>query len=310
MLPTLTHTYQSFVIDSTRWKRYRPRAGDIVISTSIRSGTTWSQEIVRRLICWLQPDEALQRASLMEASPWLDFRIPPLEPVMELLEAQQHRRFLKTHLPLDGIPFHPQVNYIVVGRDARDVFMSFLHFYANFTEDALALFNHTPGRVGAPLPPYPADVHEVWRNWITRGWFEWESEGYPFWGNLHHTQTWWNYRHLENILFVHYNDLLSDLPTELRHIARFLGIPLSDEGVAEIVPMLSLEAMRRNGEQTLPAPPLLWKDGAQTFFFKGTNGRWQDVLTDEELALYEETAARVLTTDCRAWLEQGRAALS
>jgi aryl sulfotransferase len=246
----------------------------------------------------------------MDTSPWLDIRTRPLDSVIDLLEAQQHRRFIKTHLPLDGLPFYPQVRYIVVGRDARDVFMSLHNFYVNFTEETLAMGNDTPGRVGPPLPRCPVDLHEYWHEWITRGWFEWESEGYPFWGNLHHTQTWWDYRHLENILFVHYNDLLSELPYEIRRIAHFLDIPISDEAVTAIIPALSLETMRRNGEQTLPAPASVWKEGAQTFFFKGTNGRWKGVLTDEELAMYEETAARVLTPDCRAWLEQGRVALA
>ena len=43
-----------------------------------------------------------------------------------------------------------------------------------------------------------------------------------------------------------------------------------------------------------------------TFFHKGTNGRWRDVLSDEEVAMYEETAVKVLTPDCKEWLEQGR----
>ncbi len=55
-----------------------------------------------------------------------------------------------------------------------------------------------------------------------------------------------------------------------------------------------------------PNRPSSFKDGSRTFFFKGTNGRWRDVLTPEELALYEEKAAQVLSPDCRAWLEQGR----
>jgi len=50
----------------------------------------------------------------------------------------------------------------------------------------------------------------------------------------------------------------------------------------------------------------IFKEGAKTFFFKGTNGRWKDVLSAEELALYDAKAAQVLTPDCRAWLEQGR----
>jgi aryl sulfotransferase len=309
-LPKVIHVYQNHHLDSTRWEHYLPRIGDIVISTAIRSGTTWTQQIVRQLILWDQPDEHLERTPQMDASPWLDHPGQPLEAVIALLEAQQHRRFIKTHLPLDGLLYYPQVRYIVVARDARDVFMSFFNFYANFSKEYLTLLNDTPGRVGPPLPPCPADIHEGWRDWITRGWFEWEREGYPFWGNLHHTQAWWNYRHLQNILFVHYSDLLNALPQEIRRIARFLEIPISDVGVAAILPTLNLEAMRRNGEQTLPGPSWIWKDGAQTFFFKGTNGRWKDLLSAEALALYEQTAANVLTSDCRVWLEQGRAALT
>jgi aryl sulfotransferase len=309
MLPKVLHTYQNHHMDSTRWQGYQPREGDIVISTSIRSGTTWCQEIVRQLILCSQPDETLQRVSLMETSPWLDAHHQPLEEVIQLLEAQHHRRFIKTHLALDGMPFHPQVRYIIVSRDARDVFMSLYNFYANFTEEALALINGSSGRIGPPLPPCLTDIHELWRAWITHGWFEWESEGYPFWGNMHHTQTWWNYRHLENILFVHYSDLLSDLPREMQRMAHFLGISISDEAVATLLPTLSLEAMRQGGEHTLPGPEWVWKDGAQTFYYRGTNGRWRDVLTAEEVAMYEEKAAGVLTFDCQAWLEQGRVAL-
>jgi aryl sulfotransferase len=214
MLPSVERTYQNHHIDSTRWVRYQPRAGDIVISTSIRSGTTWSQQIVRQLILWDRPDEILARTLQMDASPWLDYPGEQVDTGIALLEAQQHRRYIKTHLPLDGLPYYPQVRYIVVARDARDVFMSLFNFYTNFSDEYLALTNENPQRIGPPLPACPADVHQAWRDWITRGWFEWESEGYPFWGNLHHTQTWWNFRHLENILFVHYNDLLNALPTK------------------------------------------------------------------------------------------------
>jgi aryl sulfotransferase len=53
-----------------------------------------------------------------------------------------------------------------------------------------------------------------------------------------------------------------------------------------------------------------FRNGAKTFFHKGTNGRWRDVLTEAELAMYEQTKANVLTPDCARWVELGRAALS
>ena len=60
------------------------------------------------------------------------------------------------------------------------------------------------------LPRFDGDTRALWRNWITRGWFDWESEGYPFWGNMHHTQTYWNYKSLPNFMFLHYADMLAD----------------------------------------------------------------------------------------------------
>jgi aryl sulfotransferase len=51
-------------------------------------------------------------------------------------------------------------------------------------------------------------------------------------------------------------------------------------------------------------------EGAKTFFFKGTNGLWRDLLSAEEVQMYQEKAAQVLTPDCRVWLDQGRVAFS
>src|SRR5678816_4148146 len=111
MLPQRLHTYQNHTLDSLRWERYMPRDDDIVISTSYKSGTTWMQAIVRHLIRW---DQGI---SDQLESPWPEARFVAADVVMDELEAQTHRRFIKTHLALDGLPFYPQVRYIVVGRD-------------------------------------------------------------------------------------------------------------------------------------------------------------------------------------------------
>ena len=56
----------------------------------------------------------------------------------------------------------------------------------------------------------------------------------------------------------------------------------------------------------MPGSDSTLKGGAQTFFNKGTNGRWHDVFSEEDLALYPLAVARELTPDCAAWLENGR----
>jgi aryl sulfotransferase len=191
--------------------------------------------------------------------------------------------------------------------------MSWWNHHSNLTDFVYNAFNNSPDLIGAPLPRCPDDLHQAWQDWITRGWFAWESEGYPYWGNMHHTQSWWDYRHLENILFVHYNDLLAALPDEIQRLATFLGIAITEEAIANMLPALTLESMRRERElerESKPSDrPETFRDGAKTFFFKGTNGRWKDVLSTEELALYEQAATRLLTPACRRWLEQGRVGL-
>jgi aryl sulfotransferase len=301
MLPQIIHTYQNRTLDSLRWTNFTPRDDDIVISTPYKSGTTWTQEIVLHLVF-----VGRQAPYREEVSPWLDARFRPVDEVLRILENQRHRRFIKTHLALDGLPFFTQVKYIVVGRDPRDVFMSLWNHYASFTPDFLTFINELPDSVGGPFPPAPADIHEFWRDWITRGWFEWEQEGYPFWGNMHHMQTWWDYRHLPNILFVHFADLLADTAGQTRRMADFLEIAANDEQIAHIAQQTSLTAMRTRAEKNDPGMRNVWVNGARSFFYKGTNGRWREVLTAEELAIYERTATAALTPDCKAWLEGAR----
>lgn len=301
-LPQVRHTYQNHTLDSTRWQHFVLRQGDIIVATSYKSGTTWLLEIVHRLIF-------LETTPPPNREYWIDARWPPLDKMLAELAAQEYRRLIKTHLPLDGLPYYPQVRYIVVGRDTRDVFMSLWNHYANYTPRFYALLNDTPGRVGAPLPICPQNIHEFWRNWITRGWFPWEREGYPFWSNLHHTQSWWNYRSLANILFVHFNDLLLDLAGEIRRIAHFLGIAIAEAAIPALVQAVSLATMRRDAETLYPDLGQYWQGGVQTFYFKGTNGRWKEILTEDELALYTEAVTKVLTPACANWLAEGRAAL-
>jgi aryl sulfotransferase len=304
-LPEVLHLYQNHHLDSTRWQHYLPRDGDVIVTTPYKSGTTWMQLIVLNLIFL-----GREVPTVWDASPWLEQRRRPIEEVMAILEAQSHRRCIKTHLALDGLPFYPQVKYIVVGRDPRDVFMSLWNHYSNHTDAFFERLNSLPGRVGAPFPRPPQNLHELWPTWITRGWFAWESEGYPYWGNMHHIQTWWHVRHLPNILFVHFHDLLTNLQAEIRRVAHFLEVDSSDATVTAVAQAVTFDTVKQNADKLFPQAEQAWQGGAETFFFKGTNGRWRGVLSEHELAMYEETASKVLTQECRAWLEQPASAMA
>ncbi len=300
-LPQRTRLYQNHHVDSTRWDAISLRPGDILISTAYKAGTTWTQTIVGHLIFWGRelPDP------LLSVSPWVEMRIQPIDEVRKLVEAQTHRRFLKTHLPLDGLPYREDVFYLMIGRDLRDVFMSLWNHYRNYTPLALSVVNDTPGRVGDPMPPCPDDLHELWNEWITRGWFEWETDGWPWFSFLSHAKSYWEFRHLPNLLFVHYNDLKSNLEGEIRRIAGWLGISHPDRAYAEIANAVHFDSVKKNPERIVGDISPIFAGGAQTFVHKGTNGRWKDVLSQAELAQYRAALARTVTPDCARWLEQG-----
>jgi len=300
-LPQRTHIYQNHHFDSTRWDYFDSRDDDIVIATSYKAGTTWTQAIVAHL---LFPGVDFP-APPAEMSPWLDMRVIPLEVVLNRLKAQQHRRFIKTHLPLDGMLYNEKNKYLYITRDARDVFMSLWNHYTGMKDEMFMLMNMLPGRAGDELPPPPNDIHDFWRNWITRGSFAWETDGWPYWSHLSNVQSWWNFRHLPNIEFFHYNDMLADTEREVRRIAAFLEIEVPEKAWAGIVKAVSFAEMKQQGELYAPGGGQFWKGGAQTFLHKGTNGRWREVFTDEELALYDAACSRVLTAECRDWLENG-----
>jgi aryl sulfotransferase len=300
--PSVRHTYQNHHLDTRRWETFKPRADDIVVSTSYKAGTTWTQTIVFNL---LFPDGDAPMP-VMDSSPWLDMRVLPLDKVMAKLEAQTHRRCIKTHLPLDGLPYFDEIKYIMVGRDPRDVFMSLVNHYGEHTAQFFELINDTPGRVGDPLPPYDGDIHKLWRNWITRGWFAWESDGWPYWSHLHHAKTWWEFRHLPNIRLIHYNDLLRDLEGEMRALADYLEIPVPEDRWPAVVDACRFETVKSNPERVMSeGANMFWKEGTQTFFHKGTNGRWKDILSADELRLYGEAMRKTLPPDCAHWLEHG-----
>jgi aryl sulfotransferase len=144
--PQIRHVYQNHHLDSHRWDNFKPRRGDVVISTSYKAGTTLMQTIVVNMIF---PDGNLP-GPVASVSPWLDMTLPPLDDTLTRLEAQTHRRCLKSHLALDGLRYFDEVKYIMVGRDPRDVFMSLLNHYGNHTPDFYAAMNGRPDRVGDP----------------------------------------------------------------------------------------------------------------------------------------------------------------
>jgi aryl sulfotransferase len=227
----------------------------------------------------------------VRVAPWLDARFEPLDDVLGRLDAQPHRRSIKTHTAADGIPWYADAQYIVVGRDGRDVFMSFVNHMRSMRPDMVAALIATAieeGIEAAPLPPLD-DIHAFFAFWLdSRMLFD-------------HIGSFWTRHGEPNVLFVHYDDLKADLAGEMRRVAAFLGIEIADDRWPALVDRCTFAAMRARSAEIAPFEDL-FVGGAEAFLYKGTNGRWRDVLTADELAAYERAVAQCLPPDAAAWL--------
>lgn len=282
--------------DSTIWNDFRFRDDDIVVATYAKSGTTWTQQILAQML--FGPDADLAVADM---SPWLDLRVPPKAEKLPLVEAQQHRRFLKTHLPVDALVFSPRARYIYLGRDGRDVVWSLYNHHANANRLWYEALNDTPGRVGPPIEPPPDDIRAYWRAWMDR-------DGHPFWPFWENVRSWWRIRQLPNVLLVHFSELKRDLPGQMRRMAAFLDIPVEEGDWPLIEEYCSFAWMKRHATRSVPLGGAFWDAGAQVFINQGVNGRWSDALTAEDVAEYEARAIGELGAECARWLATGECA--
>jgi len=301
--PRRTRTYRSHHLDSERWDHVTRRPGDVVISTSMKAGTTWMQRIMSLLVFGAGP----LPEPLSTLSPWIDRAFQgDVADMVSTIDAQTHQRFFKSHLPLDALVYDATVRYIYVGRDTRDVFMSAFNHYSGYTELTYSLLDAAGGALG-PMPRCPATERELWAEWMTRSLFDWESDGWPFWSHHHHAASFWPFRDLPNVLLVHYADLLADLEGQMRRVAEFTGIDVAEDDWPALVDAARFDTMKQEAIRNGESLKLVFEGGADRFFYKGTNGRWRDVLTEGDLALYE-TAAAELDPELRAWLETGSGA--
>ena len=297
--------YRTWSVDSRRWHAYTPRPDDIVIATPPKCGTTWMQQIVASLVF----QDATPRP-IPAVSPWPDQRFRETEQVMlDRLDAQTHRRFLKSHLPADGLPIHDDVRYIVVARDGRDVLMSWHNHFGGIGAEALANFDRVglaDPQIGRPYPRVPADPAAYFRLWLSTPAVAGQPDGYNQLSFFATIASYWAERRRENFLLVHYNDLKSDLDAEMRRIAAFLSIPVHDTVWPSLVHAADFAQMRAAGGILMPQTKAMFPEGPDRFFNKATNGRWRDVLTEADLALYDAKVRTAFTPSLAAWLESGR----
>ncbi|MFY1670940.1 sulfotransferase domain-containing protein [Plantactinospora sp. WMMB334] len=294
--PEVPVRYRSGDEDSARWEGFPFRPGDIVISTRSKSGTTWMQMICALLV-FQDPEPP---APLAELSPWLDWLGEPRDVVVAALAAQPHRRFVKTHTPLDGIPLDPRASYVVVARDPLDMAVSLYHQSGNLDRHRMARLT---GRPALQEPPRARPPLREWLlSWIDRDVAPADDlDSLP--GVLWHLSDAWARRHRRNVLLVHYADLSADLPGQMRRIARWLDIDVPEPRWPALVEAATFGRMRERASALAPDRAGVLKSRAE-FFRRGSSGAGRELLDAAELAHYRRRLATLAPSDLLGWLHR------
>jgi aryl sulfotransferase len=292
--------YRTSLEDSARWEGLEFRSDDIVISAPSKSGTTWAQMLCALLV-FQTPDLP---APLTTFSPWLDMRIRPVEEVFAQLDQQRHRRFIKTHTPLDGLPSHPGVTYLAVGRDPRDAAVSLHHQHQNLDRETIRRLLGEPAPGPAPPPAQRPSEREAFLAWMA-------NEDSPF-ENLDSLRglAWqqsvaWSRRRDPAVVLLHYSDLSRDLEGQMRWLARQLGIEVPERAWPALVDAATFEHMRQRADDLVPderRPIFIAND---RFFRSGTSGQWRALLTPDDVAEYQHRIGALTSPDLAHWLHHG-----
>jgi hypothetical protein len=246
-------------------------------------------------------------APLSRLSPELDRLGVPVETLMDELDAWAGPRIIKTHTPLDGLPYFEQVRYVHCARDPRDAFLSMVDNMQNLSDRVMAAVRERLGLLDTFA--FPTDPNAFFPVWMTNPVHSWMEDGFPTGSVFHAAGAAWPYRRLANLCLLHYRDLRLDLEGEMRRLADFLGVRISADRWPALLDAAGFAAMQAGADDVAPGAHLGDWTSNRAFFKRARLDEWRAVLTAENQALYDEIAPIRVPAPLRAWLEGGRSAI-
>ena len=293
-----TTKVRDFLSDSSVWITFRVldgfREGDIIIAPYFKAGTTLTQCIVLQIL----HNGKFTQEKMAEISPWLDSSYGDHGKMIAYLKNMRERRVIKSHVPAHALYIDPKVNYIYVGRDGRNVALSFYNYLSHFTDRTMHKINGiykkaTGKNIDLVLPQTEQEFFDLWL----------ENDGYNCGSFFDNVKSWWDLRHSPNVLLLHYDQLSKDLESELPRIATFLGISPETLDTNSIIMNCGFEAMKERAERLIPigVKGSILDDPAK-FFHKGTNRDYRKSLTPQQITKYETMVRKKLSDECSRWL--------
>ncbi len=258
---------------------FRPRSTDILITTAPKAGTTWMQQILHQLRSGGDDDFE----SIFDVVPWIEYPDPDRswQVRIEEFERLPDPRIFKTHCTREQTPGLDIVRIVLTSRDPRDCCVSMYHHQMNLSDAARAAFGLSP----------PASFDEFFERWMTFGaWYR-------------NVASWWPHRDAPNLLWLRYEDLVSDLEQGVDRLLAFLGWDLDTNARVRVLEYCSFDWMKRHSDRfttRLPSGESAFRP--KSFIRKGAVGDHAGRLSAAQAQSIIDRARRELPPDCIAFL--------
>jgi aryl sulfotransferase len=117
----------------------------------------------------------------------------------------------------------------------------------------------------------------------------------------------WTRRNDPAIVLVHYADLSHDLQGEMRRLAERLDLDVPRKLWPTLVEAATFGRMRARAADLVPDEQLGLFSDSRTFFRSGVSQQWRAMLTERDLAAYDQLLRSLAQPELVTWLEHGHA---
>ncbi len=202
--------------------------------------------------------------------------------------------------PRNAVPIAPEARYLFVGRNGKDLGVSFHNYLKQFSAETMEKINRIHAAWSGDATPLviPDDMRRFFDLWM-------ENDGYGCCDLFAVVKSWWARRDLPNVLLVHYQCLKEDLRGEVERIARFIGVDPAGLRMDKILEHASFGYMRARAERMAPFGGA-HMDDPKAFFHKGPARDFRTELTPQQIERFDRLALEKLGSDCARWLETGQ----
>ena len=227
--------------------------------------------------------------SIEDVVPWLELphRGTSWQEQLSGFERMPDPRIFKTHCSYGQTPWTGWARFIVISRDPRDCCVSHYHHVLNLT-NATRKAGHVT---------LPESFEQFLHAWTRDGtWFR-------------HTSSWWRHVGDRNVLWLRYEDLVTDLDTALDRILNFLNWSVTTSQRDRITRYCSFAWMQEHCVKFTPSD----SQGRPVFrgtglLRKGIIGDHSSTMSAAQSEIILQLARKTLKPDCLALLGLGEPA--